>query len=396
MRIYRIISGLIIVISLSACGTSKSAYYKDKEWLKYEPTPSSEIVHTLWLIGDTGELDDEIDNRNFTVEGMASMMDMKDSTSVAMFLGDNIYPHGLPEEGALDRRLGEAIVRAQLEPIQSFKGTTFFIPGNHDWNKHKSGGREAMIRQENYIEDYFPYVDRIQVVPDNACGGPYVYKVTDGLIYIMIDSQWWMHDWSLEKNMNRGCEVKSREALLKKVEELMITYRDAQVIFMLHHPIKTNGAHGGKYSWKDHIFPLAHYKVWLPLPVIGSLYPLIRRARTTPQDATNSHNQDLIYALRDIAIKHDLNCVFASGHEHGLQYFEEGKIKYVVSGAGGKTDFIQKGGDALYARSKRGFAKIEFYKNNESWLYFYTVDGQDIVPALEFRKQLREPSGPSE
>ena len=389
---YRIVGWALVTATLCACGTAGSPFYKDKNWDKHQPSFSSNIEHTLWLIGDTGELDDVIEKRNFTVEGMASIMDLNDESSTTVFLGDNVYPHGLPPEGAEDRSMGEAIVESQLLPIQHYKGKTFFIPGNHDWNKHKSGGRDAMLRQEAYIEEFFPNQSSIEVVPDNACGGPYVYEVNNGLVYIMIDSQWWMHDWSLEKNMNQGCEVKSRESLLERVEEVMVTYNKAQIVFMLHHPIKTNGAHGGKYSWKDHIFPLAHYKVWLPLPIIGSLYPIVLKARTSPQDATHEFNQDLIFSLRNLAIKYDLNCVFASGHEHGLQYFEEGKIKYVVSGAGGKTDYIQQGGEALYARSQRGFVKIEFYENQESWLYYYTVGGRDGVPKLEFRKQLRKPT----
>jgi UDP-2,3-diacylglucosamine pyrophosphatase LpxH len=378
----------ISILFLFACGTSKSPFIKNKDWEKDFPTSNKEKLWTLWLIGDTGELDDEINIKNMTVDGMVSMMDLKDTNAIAIFLGDNVYPYGLAENTNPRRKHDENILMAQLDPLTSFEGHIYFIPGNHDWNKHKKGGRQAILRQENFIENYYEQHTKIDFVPDNACGDPYVLEVNEDVTIVFLDSQWWLHDWRLEEGINTGCEIKERSNLLAKIEEIIIAHKNDQLIFALHHPLKTNGPHGGKFPVEDHIFPLRHFGVWFPLPILGSAYPMYRRFAGSTQDVTNKINQSFVYRIEELAKKWDVKSIFASGHEHGLQYFESNNIKYVVSGSGGKTNYIQKGGGAYYIRSKRGFAKIDFYQDNESWIEFYTINQDNVTPILEYRRRL--------
>ena len=58
---------------------------------------------------------------------------------------------------------------------------------------------------------------------------------------------------------------------------------------LMHHPLITAGPHGGHYTWKQHIFPLTDVKswMWLPLPIIGSIYPVSRQLGVSGTDASN-------------------------------------------------------------------------------------------------------------
>lgn len=381
---------LITIILLSACGTSNSPYIKNSDWKEEAPPSSLEKTHTIWLIGDSGELDNGVTKNNYTVDGMIGMVDPQDTNATIIFLGDNVYPYGLVPEGHPLREDSEIILQSQLEPLKKLQNKIFFIPGNHDWNKHRKGGRESILRQEAYIENFYPHKD-IQFVPDNACGDPYIYEINKDLVVVFIDSQWWLHDWSKEKDINSGCDIQHRGDLLDRIEEIFIDHKNDQIVFAMHHPIKSNGPHGGKFPFTDHVFPLHHFGVWFPLPVIGSAYPIYRQVTGSKQDITNKFNQELVYGIRDIAKEWDVDCIFTTGHEHGLQYFEEQSLKYVGCGAGGKTNHIRKGGEALYSRSNRGFAKIDFYHSGEAWIEYFTVMGDGIKPTLEFRHQLYSP-----
>ncbi len=384
----------LLAILLSSCGTKKHAFLSKHTlgWQSLQLPNDNDKVHSLYLIGDAGKLDNIEDTTNYVISAMASMIDLNDANSSVVYLGDNIYPIGLPtSKEKEERRIGEMILHAQLDPLKKFQGQTYIIPGNHDWNKDKKGGLKAINRQENFVESRFGTQGRVHFYPNMGCGDPEVVKINKEVVYIFIDSQWWLQNWKDEKKINHGCDIKSRGDFLQRMEELFLKYKNKEIICMLHHPIKSNGNHGGYFSLKQHIFPLAELGLWIPLPVIGSLYPIYRQATGSTQDNTNIHNQKLTKGLESLAKKLRINIVFASGHEHGLEYYETAKIKYIVSGSGSKTSYIQAGGEANYARQARGFARINFYKNFESWLEFYTVQGSDSAAILEYRVQLREP-----
>jgi len=391
-RVNSFLHCIIILLCLS-CAAHKKPYISDKasSWKAERAEPLGAQIYDLWLIGDTGEIDDKEKKNNYTVDAMVSAMDLADGQSAVVYLGDNIYPYGMPEEDDPDRAFSEAIIDAQLAPLNDYSGEIYMIPGNHDWNKHKRGGRKAILRQEEYVEDFNNHAENIHFYPSDACGDPKVVKVNKDLVFVFVDSQWWLHDWSLEKKMNKGCDIKSRIDFLVRIEEIFAEYKNDQIVFMQHHPFYANGHHGGQFSLADHIFPTHDLGVWFPLPVIGSLYPIYRNATGSKQDIPHVLNQELLTGIQQAAAKYRCNVIYASGHEHGLMYYERGREHYLTSGAGGKTSYIAKGNGADYARQQRGFMRVQFYENNEVWLSIYTVEGPGEDAVLALRSQLRAP-----
>lgn len=387
------------VVLLSAafvgCGTYTKPYYDEavSSWQQDKSSSGKKIVHSLYLVGDTGEIDDEVQHTNVVLEALKKNLAQEKVETSLVFLGDNIYPHGMPPISSEKRAEAERIITAQLDCAQVHDGTTYFIPGNHDWNKHKPGGRKAIKRQEKFIEEYSKDNSKIKFYPKDACGDPKVIKIHKDLVYVFLDTQWWLHDWSQEKNMNKGCEIKSRADLLQRMHEIMVEYKNDEIVILMHHPIKSDGTHGGYFSFKQHLFPLTELKdnLWIPLPIIGSAYAAYRKVTGSKQDIPHVLNQELMQRLDELAQKLRINIVFASGHDHGLQYFEDQRIRYIVSGAGGKIDYVRKGGEALYTRSGRGYVKIDFYKDFEAWAEFYIVDPLTGEAALEFRTEIRKP-----
>ena len=213
----KIISSILlfwfVTVLTSSCNTKKIPYYHDDDidWQSNKHNSDNKKVHTLWLIGDTGELEEEVTPANYVVDAMRTLVDIKDKNSSIVFLGDNIYPKGMPLEKAENREFSEKIIQSQMNPFKSYEGELYFIPGNHDWNKHKSGGLEAIQRQEAFVMEHGT---NVKFFPENGCGGPEVVKINSDLVFVFIDSQWWLQDWSKEAKINQGCDIKSRGDLL--------------------------------------------------------------------------------------------------------------------------------------------------------------------------------------
>ncbi|KAA3623409.1 MAG: hypothetical protein DWQ02_24550, partial [Bacteroidetes bacterium] len=384
------------MIIFSGCGTQRHAFIDNsvKNWQQIKKTDNKAIVHTLYLIGDAGALDNPEKGTNYVLEAVKNELDTSRGDETLVFLGDNLYPKGLEASANEDRSRGEKVLNAQLELANHVNGTTVFIPGNHDWKRGHKGGLRYILRQEDYVESYFDQNGpKVKMYPGHGCGDPKVMKINKDLVFIFLDTQWWLQNWENEPGINRGCEVKSHTDLLHSIEEIFMDHKNDEIVVLMHHPILTNGNHGGNFSMKQHIFPLTDLndRLWIPLPVLGSIYPLNRQVSGHVQDVTHGKNKQIMQGIDQIAKRLRVDVIFASGHEHSLQYFENNKIKYVVSGSGAKHTYTAAGRNALFTKEARGFAKIMFYEDFESWIEFYTVTGYDQEPVLEFRKQLRVP-----
>ncbi|MCT4588959.1 MAG: hypothetical protein N4A71_14140 [Carboxylicivirga sp.] len=388
---------IIVALLIWGCSSVKPPYYSAEEvnWLQTSKSTSEQPLRTLFLIGDAGQLDNELKGQNYVLSAVENELTKTSGPSDVVFLGDNVYPLGLPSKSNEERSLSESILRSQLKLARLANGNTYFIAGNHDWKKGKKGGLKRVKRQEKYIESYYDddFEKKVRMYPGDGCSDPKVVKVSKDLVYIFIDSQWWFHDWDSEKKMNKGCDIKTRGDLLVRMEEIFMNYKNDELIVFMHHPMKSNGKHGGYFSFNHHLFPLRELNpnLWIPLPVIGSAYPVFRQTSGSVQDISHHRYQDFIHGLTDAAEKWEVNVTFASGHEHNLQYFDDEEIKHVISGSGSKVTYAAAGGDAEYTSEARGYVKIDFYKNAEAWIEYYTVDGFDKTPVLEFRKQMRKP-----
>jgi len=87
-------------------------------------------------------------------------------------------------------------------------------------------------------------------------------------------------------------------------------------------------------------------------------------------------------------LRQNKHVIFASGHDHSLQYFMQNQNHYIISGAGSKLDFSKAGGDARMVRSAMGYSVVYFYKNGSAWLDFYTVDKSHPQGELIYRKKI--------
>ncbi|GIV44860.1 MAG: hypothetical protein KatS3mg035_1983 [Bacteroidia bacterium] len=87
-----------------------------------------------------------------------------------LFLGDNIYNFGLPEENDKSYTKAKNRLDTQIRATKDFKGNTIFIPGNHDWALDGKEGWKAIKRQQKYIEEH---LGENSFLPKDGCPGPH-------------------------------------------------------------------------------------------------------------------------------------------------------------------------------------------------------------------------------
>jgi hypothetical protein len=190
---------------------------------------------------------------------------------------------------------------------------------------------------------------------------------------VIFDSQWWLHLFD-KPGIESDCDCKTEDELLNKLQDILNRNSKKLIVFACHHPFKSNGIHGGNYKLKQHIFPLTDMvkKAYVPLPVIGSIYPIARSVFGTPQDLPHPNYQNMINKISAVAKSHH-NLVFVAGHEHNLQLIQDSSFSYIISGSGAKSSRVSKTKRSPFVANSLGFVVLEISKNKNLTSTFYTV-----------------------
>lgn len=344
---------------------------------------AQDIFH-LYLIGDAGEPS----AYNYAYGTLLRQQLGNESAPAGIvFLGDNIYPRGLANADEKDRKRGEGILQAQLDLVNAGNHPVWFIPGNHDWKKGHAQGWEYIRNQAAWIDSL--HKSNIHFLPEGGCPGPVEVELGKDVVLLIIDTQWFLHPWEKPEGENSACENKSIEEVIASIEDALKRNKGKQVIVAAHHPIFTYGEHGGYYTLKDHIFPLTSLNkdLYVPLPVVGSIYPVYRKVFGDIQDLANPNYKAWSQPLRQIMEKYP-GTIYVAGHEHALQYSFKDSVHYIVSGGGSKCTPVKHRGYAQYASSHRGYTRIIIRADRTVAVEFYHVEEGENIVKPEFTKEL--------
>lgn len=333
-----------------------------------------DLAASLYLIGDAGKPDSTGEP---VLEALRRDLASRASERVVVFLGDNVYPRGLPAPGRPGRRVAELSLTAQVESITSTGSRGYFVPGNHDWAKHGADGWEAIRRQEAFIDSVSGGQASLQ--PGGGCPGPAVIDIGVRLRLVLLDTQWWLHPGPKPQHPHSDCATDAPSEIVDSVRGALTGAPGRMVVVAQHHPLMSGGIHGGHFGWRDHLFPLRTIKpsLWIPLPLLGSLYPTARQEGISSQDLGSRAYQRLIAAFRR-AFTATPPALSAAGHEHNLQVIEAGPGRFnLVSGSGiyGHTSRTVPIRGTLFARGASGFARLDIPREGRARLAVMVVDG---------------------
>ena len=373
---------LFTILVLTACATKRVKYSADVKGQEIDVATNKEISHTFFLIGDAGL--SPMGGMNAVLKSFRRRLQQSDQkNSTVLFLGDNIYPAGLPDpvDSTLAYREAKNNLDAQIKSLEGFSGNKYFIPGNHDWYTE---GLVGLERQQKYIQRA---LDSKEVFfPEDGCPMK-TLEINDDVLVVAIDTEWYLTNWDKRPDINDKCDIKDRDKFFEEVESIIKKNRHRTVILAPHHPMFSYGSHGGQYSFRQQFYP-GHGKI--PLPVLGSFINLLRKSTgASIEDLQNKRYRELRERLITLAQYSD-KVIFASGHEHTLQYIEEENVPQIVSGAGSKNGNTRLLNGSKFSTGEKGYAVLEVYKDGSSMVRYYHV-GEDEKEVFLFRTQVLPP-----
>jgi predicted phosphodiesterase len=335
----------------------------------------------VFLIGDTGNVHRH--GPDPVLETLVSHF-KKEQDSAVIFLGDNIYPRGLPPVGNILRKDAENGLIAHKNALKEYHGKVLFVSGNHDWNKGRPDGFDYVIRQEQYLEELFS--EKV-MFPENGCPGPTEININSKLTIILINTQWWLQPGFRPIGRDCGCGVETEEEFFKQLSTIIENNHGKRILIAGHAPVYSYAIHGGRYKLKHHLFPFTiyHRKAYVPLPLIGSLLPIYRKYFGAKEDIAHPRYRHLRKRLIEIFKTHP-GIIYASGHEHNLQHISKDENHFIVSGAGSKLKYVLREGKNLkFGIKKKGFFKLRLESDGRLILSTWVID-----PHLEMGRMVYE------
>lgn len=321
---------------------------------------------TLFLVGDAGK---PARTGEPVLAALAASLHDAPGQRVLVFLGDNVYPSGIPPADASGRAEAERRLRAQVDVGVAAGAATFLIPGNHDWRGGADGGLAAIRRQAALVAEWTG--GRAQVVPSGGCPGPVAIDLTATLRLVALDTEWWLTDPAGRPDP-ATCDAADEAAVARLLRARLAGPEGRRTIVVGHHPLVSGGKHGGHFGVEDHLFPLRTVAswLWLPLPIIGSAMPIARQHGITAQDVSNGKYRRLVDTLAAV-FTDGTPLLYAAGHDHGLQVIAPaGGPLLVVSGGGihGHTERVARLDDTRYGASEAGFMRVTFLRDGRALL----------------------------
>jgi len=336
------------------------------------------IRYRVIFIGDAGEM-----NSRQRLDLRHAAGEILPGKTTVVYLGDNIYPRGMGLPGSKDEETGRALLRSQYEPMRAKGAPVYFVPGNHDWDRMGPDGLAKIRAQGEFLNEQADSL--LKLIPANGCPDPVEIPLTDSLVLIAYDSEWWLFPFA-KSDGESECACKTKEDVVQKLNELRYKNRHKIILLAAHHPFQSYGTHGGSFTLKDHLFPLtaASPHLYIPLPVIGSLYPLLRSVFSNPEDLHHPLYREMDRDITGV-FKGFPNIIYVAGHEHGLQFIKSDKIQ-VVSGAGAKHTEAKKGKYSLFADAIQGYVIVDLLAGNALSFHYMAYNNGTIKNLFAFRE----------
>ena len=290
------------------------------------------------------------------------------SEDYVLILGDNVDAESLRQED--EDSADKQQLEKQLQLLADRDFHVVVLPGDEDWNDE---GIDGLKNIEKFAEDIMDNNDVFQ--PENACPIEEI-DISDNMHLIVIDSQWYIENWDRNSKFNDECEIKTREKFIKILADAMRKARHKTVVLAMHHPLYTNGVHGGTLGLRMLSTPKQENAY---IPGIGFLYSFVRsQSGLFPQDRYNPLMNDLMEEIETIGSGID-RLIVVSAHEESLQYIDQENIKQIISGTVTATNVSSLGKKGKFSAGKLGYAELRIFKDQSSQVFFHVLKDDGII-----------------
>lgn len=342
---------------------------------------------TFYAVGDWGAATKHRDRMAALLRADVARIGPREVRPFVLGLGDNLYPHGLPDGWPEDHVPGLIIDRAFEKVFDRVryrnKGLTYHVVhGNHDyqgdlylWETFVEGRYEGTYGGSRFVSYTLHHDDVVQtnseteyealkaaVEEGKTINLPELIPIpTDNIAIIAIDSEAIIRlydklgDYDEDDPPVEATLVGRQWADLRR---MLDDNKDVPWIFVVgHHPIASHGVHGGHRPRPLGLHLEALFEGTKSLLGMGDM-----------QDLGHSSYKQFADRLYRILAAAGRGVIYIAGHEHNLQFINvRSNVLQVISGAGSKLAPVSKGKDTVYKSKEPGFARFDI-TGDELWV----------------------------
>lgn len=304
------------------------------------------LIMTSVMQAQENEVSVYITGNTHTEEGRNTLRTITENASKDAKL--IILGNATPETGFNDDSI--SIIDDQLSITSSLKDNVIFTSGHNEW---ASDGYRGVKALEKHIQKN----SNAKFYPDKGCPIKKT-NLTDNVILITIDSQWYLENWDKQTYLNEGCDIKNRNDFFLEFESILKKGQNKTKIIAIHHPMLSLSRTGffaktGGFSQED--FQHTQYR------------SLRNRLLTLAQE-----NEKI---------------VFVSGSDKNLQFVNDFGIPQIISGAAGDTQGVRKAAKRSndFTSSERGYVQLDVYTNGSITAHF-KKDNESLFSTTLFKE----------
>ena len=276
----------------------------------------------IYMIGDAGDHEET----EGTLKNLQKEL-IQNPKSAVIFMGDNSYkdilwgiiPFGFKGFDSTKNTIDK--IRSQLDVLNQYQGSAYFIPGNHDWWNRTTyeKGRPKLAMEESFIENNLMQHSSIAnpgkvFLPANGNYGPEFVDLNHQSIRLIFIDTYRIIQTGIKKGKIPEEESTFYDRLDSVIREGF--FRKEKMIVFAHHPVYDAGPYNRQ---------LKHPYLFKRIKASYTDFPSYR----------------IMAARINKVLQRYPGIYYASGHVHALQYFyTKDSVHYIISGAGSKEKIL--------------------------------------------------------
>lgn len=319
----------------------------------------------LFLVGDAGE--DELPGE--VLDSLHSKL-VANPNSAVVFMGDNSYKDRMgfiPSFRGFDSsKVTRGHILSQLAIVNNYKGSVYFVPGNHDWwnAANFKRGKHGLKMEESFVEVNLKKNKTIAnpdstFLPRDGMPGPTSVVLDNNRVRIVCIDTYWLISLGFR---HVPAERLAIEAKFYHDLDSTLAYATShnQTVFVVaHHPVYSDGLKKAG-PWKHPYFIMRYKQNRKDFPsykaMIDKLTPMFEKYP---------------------------GVYFCSGHLHAMQYHVINNVHYIISGAGSKLHNMSGPEatkpcemDNCNLWNEKGFFEVDVYSKAHQEVIMYHDDGK--------------------
>lgn len=342
--------------------------------LKSQHENAHEGQHDVYLLGNL------VDIQNYTsfLDGLKEEFD-KNENGFTLIVNGDLVDDRLNDLSNTQRQLDNIFSLIDLFSIYE-KGKLILLSGDRDWNNNGLNGYKWVKALEKEVKDYLKTnkATNVKWLINKSCPGPFDLELDVHVLLIGLNSQWWNHTYDKPRASDAICKYITPQDIKEEFEDLLDENRNKNILVVTHHPIKSLGNYGGRFSLLENL---------APFPLIGSFKTAFHANIGGPKDLSNEQIEPF-HDLMNTSLFLQDNLIFASSHEKNQQVMKINENYLINSGAIENATFAASDHTSVFSEKVNGMMRISYLMDGGVYSTFLEFDSNKSSFSKDFRKTL--------